>query len=161
MGATRKEDRRLFLDSRPVTRALATVMGLGVAALALVLTLALVRVMQSNQATTGVYAASNRDLVAKGQEENQQLIQALANTQREVVEQQKQLVEQQRQQVALTAALVALQERVTGFSDQQIRGRRAQGVREGYRVELCRAGRLQGKDCEGLSTPAQLEMLDR
>lgn len=150
-----------MLDSRPVSRALAVVLTLCVCCLALLLTLALVRVLQSNQNTTGGYAAQNRALMTAYAEESRTMVAASQQVIADLVKQQRELVQQQSRQVELIQALVELQNRVTGFSDEQIRARRAQGQRERYRSELCKAGQLRGKDCENLPDPATFEMLDR
>lgn len=127
------------MNSRPTT-----------AALSIALTLVVVAVLWSNMSSTRGLAASNREVSVS----NGTVIESLSRATEELVRQQQMLVEQQKK-------MVELQERVTGFSDSQIKARRAQGARMRAIMELCAAGTLRGKTCGNLADPETLEMLER
>jgi hypothetical protein len=141
---------RWWANPRPLTALFAVILALLVCVLALALGYLVITVLSSNMRHTEQLAAANR-LVSTSSGD---VVNKLAEATQELVKVQAQMVEQQR-------LAVEIQNRVTAFSDEQIKARRAQGVRARTLKLLCETGDLKGKSCEGIPDPDLLELLDR
>lgn len=145
------------MNSKPVT-----------IGLSLLLTLAVVGILgamvlfeSANMRHTEQLAAGNRSIMEQLSASNRDLMLGDRDILLSNVEVMKNLVRQQELLVEQQRANVELQNRVTGFSDESIKSRRAQGVRAEVLIDLCNRGEIHGKLCEALPDPATLEILKR